>query len=297
MHNIIHSSRHQFIKGHWNGMGIFIPTTKAPFERREVGYTEISFFMDPVKDGETAIARSVGVPFPRCEEYVGNKAKNNDKKKNEEGKGEEETFLQIGKSHWIDHHHVFKWKWRKKKYRRYYLHRSNSKINQILKSTKLADIIRYDGHERKGIRFDLILGITTLGYKMQLITRVTQIKYLDINFLSLKVTRMSYASPKHHAKHPRVTWGNTSYEYQVYATTREPMPYQSYGSWEHPNEEQRNLDAPRAQMTDCEYYPQLVKTTEKYRVGEDINGEAEDFIKLEHKKFARLSTSTSMKTD
>ncbi|WRX15612.1 hypothetical protein QQP08_008099 [Theobroma cacao] len=164
-------------------------------------------------------------------------------------------------------------------------------------STKLADIIRYDGHERKGIRFDLILGITTLGYKMQLITRVTQIKYLDINFLSLKVTRMSYASPKHHAKHPRVTWGNTSYEYQVYATTREPMPYQSYGSWEHPKEEQRNLDAPRPQMTDCEYYPQLVKTTEKYRVGEDINGEAEDFIKLEHKKFARLSTSTSMKTD
>ncbi|XWS69084.1 hypothetical protein CRYUN_Cryun04dG0149200 [Craigia yunnanensis] len=65
---------------------------------------------------------------------------------------------------------------------------------------------------------------------------------------------MSYTSHKHHAKHPRVSWGDTSYDYQVYDTTMEPMQYQSYRTWGYPNvaltfnkyEEQRTLDAPGA---------------------------------------------------
>ncbi|XVF02562.1 hypothetical protein REPUB_Repub04eG0185200 [Reevesia pubescens] len=62
-------------------------------------------------------------------------------------------------------------------------------------------------------------------------------------------------------------------------------------------EEQRTPDAPRARMNiDSEFYPQPVKTTESNLVEVDVNREAEDFIKLEHKKFARLSTSMSMKT-
>ncbi|XVE92328.1 hypothetical protein REPUB_Repub01dG0087400 [Reevesia pubescens] len=101
---------------------------------------------------------------------------------------------------------------------------------------------------------------------------------------------MSYASPKHHAKHPRVSWGDTSYDYQVYATTMELMPYQSDRTWRYPNEEQRTFDAPRAQMIECEYYPQPIKNTEKNQVKEDVNREAEDFIMLEHQKFARLNT-------
>ncbi|XWS22659.1 hypothetical protein CRYUN_Cryun29cG0055200 [Craigia yunnanensis] len=116
---------------------------------------------------------------------------------------------------------------------------------------------------------------------------------------------MSYASPRHHANHPRVSWGNTSDDYQVFATTMEPMPYQSYRTWEHPNivdftfnknYEQRMLDAQKAQMIECEYNPQLVKTIDKYQVKEDVNREAEDFIKLEHKKFGlRLNTWMSMR--
>ena len=118
---------------------------------------------------------------------------------------------------------------------------------------------------------------------------------------------MSYASPRHHADHPRVNWGNTSDDYQVYATTMEPTPYQSYRTSEYPNivdskfnknyEQQRILDAQKAQMIECEYYPQLVKTTENNQVKEDVNREAEDFIKLEHKKFGqRLNTWMSMRS-
>ncbi|XVE85170.1 hypothetical protein DITRI_Ditri17bG0070100 [Diplodiscus trichospermus] len=112
---------------------------------------------------------------------------------------------------------------------------------------------------------------------------------------------MSHDRRKQHGKHPRVSWGNTSYDNQVYATTMDPMPHQSYRTREYPNstvdftfnkndEEQRILDAMRAQMTECEYGPQPVKTTENNQVKEDVNKEAEDYIKLEHKKFARLNT-------
>ncbi|XVF85061.1 hypothetical protein PTKIN_Ptkin17bG0088200 [Pterospermum kingtungense] len=80
---------------------------------------------------------------------------------------------------------------------------------------------------------------------------------------------MSYTSHKHHAKHSTF---NQNYE------------------------EQRILGAPRAEMIEREYYLQPVGTTENYQVKEDVNREADDFIKLEHKKFARWETSMSMKS-
>ncbi|WRX34361.1 Reverse transcriptase domain - like 10 [Theobroma cacao] len=86
MHNIIHSLRHQGIKGHWKGKEIFIPATKAPFERHGVSYTEASFFEDLVEEGEIVIARPIGVPLPQWEEYVGNKAESSGKKKKHCGK-------------------------------------------------------------------------------------------------------------------------------------------------------------------------------------------------------------------
>ncbi|KAB2090806.1 hypothetical protein ERO13_A03G134215v2 [Gossypium hirsutum] len=111
---------------------------------------------------------------------------------------------------------------------------------------------------------------------------------------------MSYNSPKHLAKHSRVRWGDTSYAYQVSATTTEPMPYSSNHKPRHSNvdygynnvyEDKRTLEIPKAQIIESEYYnPQHVKTSENYQVKEDVNQEAEDFIALEHKKFARLST-------
>ncbi|XWS34715.1 hypothetical protein CRYUN_Cryun21dG0061600 [Craigia yunnanensis] len=117
---------------------------------------------------------------------------------------------------------------------------------------------------------------------------------------------MSYATSKHNTKHPRVSWGNSSYDYKVYDTTVETMPHQSYRTSEYPNivdftfnkkyEEQRILDAPKSQMIECEYYPQLVKTTESNQVEEDVNREAEEFIKLEHKKFGRSKTWMSIKS-
>ncbi|OMP10094.1 hypothetical protein COLO4_04825 [Corchorus olitorius] len=118
---------------------------------------------------------------------------------------------------------------------------------------------------------------------------------------------MSYASHKRHAKHPaRISWGDTSYhEYQVYASTKEQMPYQSYHSSEYPNVEfisNKNYedrlidDAPRAEIVEFKYYPQIAKTTDKYQVNEDVDREAEDFIKFEHKKFARSNTWMSFKT-
>ena len=72
-HNIIPSSRHQCIKGHWKGNEIFIPATKAPFERNEVNYIEASFFEDRAENGETAIARPIGVPLPKWEDFFGKK--------------------------------------------------------------------------------------------------------------------------------------------------------------------------------------------------------------------------------
>ncbi|XVF43901.1 hypothetical protein PTKIN_Ptkin02bG0078300 [Pterospermum kingtungense] len=116
---------------------------------------------------------------------------------------------------------------------------------------------------------------------------------------------MSYTShkhhAKHHAKHPRFNWGDTSQDYPVYSTTMEPMQYQSYCAWGYPGvaltssknyEEQRTtVDARRAHKMECGYYPHLAYTTaENNQVNEDVDKEAEDFIKLEHKKFEQLKS-------
>lgn len=94
---------------------------------------------------------------------------------------------------------------------------------------------------------------------------------------------MSYStSPKHHAKQqPRVSWGNNSY--QVYATTMEPTPHISNRTFDRNYEERRFLDDATNSDQMIEY-SQPVKTSE---VKEDVNREADDFIKLEHKKLAR----------
>ncbi|GMI75045.1 hypothetical protein HRI_001173800 [Hibiscus trionum] len=109
-------------------------------------------------------------------------------------------------------------------------------------------------------------------------------------------------SPLSHDKHPRVRWGDTSYDHQVYVTTTEPMSYPpNHEPRRHPivdfgfhksSDENRVRVVPRAQMMESEYYgyPQLVKTIENFQVKEDVNQEAEDFIALEHKKFMRSRT-------
>ena len=65
IHNIIPCSHHQCIKSHWKGKEIFIPTTKTPFKQNDVNYIEPPFIEDPAKNGETTIARSIGIPLPK----------------------------------------------------------------------------------------------------------------------------------------------------------------------------------------------------------------------------------------
>ncbi|KAK8529378.1 hypothetical protein V6N13_102301 [Hibiscus sabdariffa] len=105
----------------------------------------------------------------------------------------------------------------------------------------------------------------------------------------------------HHDKRPRVRWGDTSYDHQVYVTTTEPMPYPSDHKPRHPivdfgfhksSVEKHVRDVPRAQIIESEYYghPQFVKRTENFQVVEDVDQEAGDFIASEHKKFVRSRT-------
>ncbi|OMP08258.1 hypothetical protein COLO4_06643 [Corchorus olitorius] len=61
---------HQCIKGFWQGKEVFIPATKAPFERNEVRYAEASFFDEVADEGEGVLSRPVGLRLPHWEEYA-----------------------------------------------------------------------------------------------------------------------------------------------------------------------------------------------------------------------------------
>lgn len=101
---------------------------------------------------------------------------------------------------------------------------------------------------------------------------------------------MSYTSHKHHhfkhqAKHPRISWGETSrdYQHQVYSTSMEPiLQHQSYRAPDVSVTYNKNYEEqlPRA------YPTKLANTIAENN--EDVDKEAEDFIKLEHKKFEQL---------
>ena len=67
-HNLVPSTLHQCIKGHWNGKDVFIPATKNPFEYDESYFIESTFFDEYAEEGETAIAKASGVPLPSWEE-------------------------------------------------------------------------------------------------------------------------------------------------------------------------------------------------------------------------------------
>ena len=84
-HNIIPSSRHQCIKGHWKGKEIFIPATKAPFERNEVNFTEAAFFEEMAEEGEVAIVRPTGISLPKWEEISEERCMGGTKKKKQRG--------------------------------------------------------------------------------------------------------------------------------------------------------------------------------------------------------------------
>ena len=67
-HNLIPSTLHQCIKGHWKGKDVFIPATKNPFEYNESYLIEAGLFDEYADEGETAIARPSGTPLPTWEE-------------------------------------------------------------------------------------------------------------------------------------------------------------------------------------------------------------------------------------
>ena len=67
-HNLIPSTLHQCMKGHWNGKDAFIPATKNSFEHDESYFIESTFFDEYAEEGETASARAPGVPLPSWEE-------------------------------------------------------------------------------------------------------------------------------------------------------------------------------------------------------------------------------------
>ncbi|OMO94091.1 reverse transcriptase [Corchorus capsularis] len=69
-HYLISSNMHQCIKGFWQGKEVFIPATKAPFEKYEVRYAEASFFDEVAEEGEGVLSRPVGLRLPRWEEYA-----------------------------------------------------------------------------------------------------------------------------------------------------------------------------------------------------------------------------------
>ncbi|OMO74741.1 hypothetical protein COLO4_26524 [Corchorus olitorius] len=47
------------------GKEVFIPSTKAPFEKNEVRYAETSFFDEVADEGEGMLSRPVGLRLPR----------------------------------------------------------------------------------------------------------------------------------------------------------------------------------------------------------------------------------------
>ncbi|OMO98613.1 reverse transcriptase [Corchorus capsularis] len=69
-HYLIGSNMHQCIKGFWQGKEVFIPATKAPFEKYEVRYAEAAFFDEVAEEGEGVLSRPMGLRLPRWEEYA-----------------------------------------------------------------------------------------------------------------------------------------------------------------------------------------------------------------------------------
>ncbi|KAI9169153.1 hypothetical protein LWI28_007803 [Acer negundo] len=121
---------------------------------------------------------------------------------------------------------------------------------------------------------------------------------------------MMYGSPKHHNKHHHhqqqqsqqyQSW-DSSNGYGAYATMVESMPSQqpeaqqyqyasvTYGN----NYEDYVLQDPRSRTHVVAHKrpsaPQHVYSDFVYKVAENVDVEAEEFIKLEHKKFIRLNT-------
>ncbi|OMO61386.1 Ubiquitin-conjugating enzyme, E2 [Corchorus capsularis] len=75
-HYLVGSSLHQCVKGYWNGKEIFIPATKAPFEKSEVRYAETLFFDEVAEKGERVLSLPMGIPLPPLQEY-GERSENN----------------------------------------------------------------------------------------------------------------------------------------------------------------------------------------------------------------------------
>jgi len=67
-HNLIPSTLHQCIKGHWKGKDVFIPATKNPFEYNESYLIEAGLFNEYADEGETAITKPSGTPLPTWKE-------------------------------------------------------------------------------------------------------------------------------------------------------------------------------------------------------------------------------------
>ncbi|KAK3223454.1 hypothetical protein Dsin_010479 [Dipteronia sinensis] len=124
---------------------------------------------------------------------------------------------------------------------------------------------------------------------------------------------MMYGSPKHHNKHQRHHQQSQQYQswdssdgYGTYTTTVESMPFQQPEAHQYQyanatfgnNYEDYVLQDPRSRTHVVAYErppaPRRVYSevdyTVAYKVAENVDAEAEEFIKLEHKKFLRLNT-------
>ena len=67
-HNLIPSTLHQCIKGHWKGKDVFIPAIKNLFDYNESYLIEASLFDEYADKGEIAIVRPSITPLPIWEE-------------------------------------------------------------------------------------------------------------------------------------------------------------------------------------------------------------------------------------
>ncbi|KAH7570364.1 hypothetical protein JRO89_XS05G0093400 [Xanthoceras sorbifolium] len=108
-----------------------------------------------------------------------------------------------------------------------------------------------------------------------------------------------YGSPKRHNKHHDHHHQSQQYQswdssngYGVYATIQHPeaQQYQYANVTQHNNYEDYVLQDPRRTHAVAYERPRapVRVNSDDYKVAENIDAEAEEFIKIEHKKFLRL---------
>ncbi len=74
-HSCVPSTLHLCLKSRWKNKDIEIPASRTPGDPNEAHIAEAVFFDELSEEGESALARPIGVPLPKWEDIAGKEDK------------------------------------------------------------------------------------------------------------------------------------------------------------------------------------------------------------------------------